>query len=100
MRCDARDSRSMTFTIGVISDTHGLLRSEAERQPAGVDRVIHGGDVGSPDIVPAFRRIAPVSAIRGNVYTGTWVDEFPETRAVRFSTLAKSVVNVEAEADL
>ncbi len=75
----------MAFRIGIISDTHGLLRSEAERCLAGVDHIIHGGDIGSPDIVPALRCIAPVSAIRGNVDTGAWADEFPETRTVRFA---------------
>jgi putative phosphoesterase len=75
----------MTFKIGIISDTHGLLRPEAERCLAGVDHIIHAGDIGSPDIVPALDRIAPVSAIRGNVDTGAWADEFPEIRTVRIA---------------
>lgn len=75
----------MAFRIGIISDTHGLLRPEAERCLAGVHHIIHSGDVGSPDIVPALRRIAPVSAIRGNVDTGPWASEFPETLTVRFA---------------
>lgn len=58
------------FRIGIISDTHGVLRPEAERLLAGVDHIIHGGDIGNPDIVPALRRIAPVTAIRGNVDNG------------------------------
>src|ERR1700722_2756912 len=55
----------MTFRIGIISDTHGLLRPEAERRLAGVDHIIHGGDIGRPEIIDALRRIAPVTAIRG-----------------------------------
>ena len=65
--------------IGVISDTHGLLRPEAVRMLAGVDYIVHGGDIGDPDIIPALRRIAPVTAIRGNVDTGDWAEEFADT---------------------
>jgi predicted phosphodiesterase len=46
----------MTFKIGIISDTHGLLRPEAERHLAGVDHIIHGGDIGRPEIIDALRR--------------------------------------------
>jgi predicted phosphodiesterase len=53
----------MTFRIGIISDTHGLLRPEAERGLTGVDHIIHAGDIGRPEIVDALRRIAPVTAI-------------------------------------
>jgi uncharacterized protein len=72
----------MTFRIGIISDTHGLLRPVAERLLAGVDHIIHGGDIGNPDVVPALRRIAPVTAIRGNVDTGDWAAEFADTELV------------------
>jgi putative phosphoesterase len=75
----------MTFRIGIISDTHGLLRPEAERCLAGVDHIIHGGDVGSSDIVAALSRIAAVTAIRGNVDKGAWADAFPETQTVRLA---------------
>lgn len=75
----------MAVKIGIISDTHGLLRPEAERCLAGVDHIIHGGDVGSPDIVTALRRIAPVTAIRGNVDTGAWANDFPEIQTVRLA---------------
>jgi predicted phosphodiesterase len=57
----------MTFRIGIISDTHGLLRPEAERCLASVDHIIHGGDIGGPEIIDALRRIAPVTAIRGRL---------------------------------
>jgi len=75
----------MTFTIGIISDTHGLLRPEAERVLAHVDHIIHGGDIGDPEIITALRRIAPVTAIRGNVDTGEWATEFAETEFVRLA---------------
>jgi uncharacterized protein len=75
----------MAFKIGIISDTHGLLRPEALLRLSGVDHIIHGGDIGGPEIVPALRGIAPVTAIRGNVDTGDWASEFPETAHVRIA---------------
>jgi uncharacterized protein len=75
----------MTFRIGIISDTHRLLRPEAERLLAGADHIVHGGDIGRPEIVAALRRIAPVTAIRGNVDTGDWAREYPETERVRLA---------------
>ncbi len=58
--------------IGVISDTHGLLRPEALQRLAGVEHIIHAGDSGSPDIFPRLGKIAPVTAVRGNVNTQEW----------------------------
>lgn len=75
----------MTFRIGIISDTHGLLRPEAERCLSGVDHIVHGGDIGNPDIIAALRRIAPVTAIRGNVDTATWAYEYADTATVRLA---------------
>lgn len=68
--------------VGVISDTHGLLRPEAERQLAGVAHIVHAGDIGRPDIIDSLRRIAPVTAIRGNVDTGSWARAYPHTVTV------------------
>ena len=75
----------MTFKIGIISDTHGLLRREAKRRLAGVDHIIHGGDIGRSEIIDALRRIAPVTAIRGNVDIGDWAAAYPETELVRLA---------------
>jgi uncharacterized protein len=71
--------------IGIISDTHGLLRPEAERHLAGVDHIIHGGDIGRPDVLVALRRIAPVTAIRGNVDTGEWAKDYADTERLRLA---------------
>jgi len=68
--------------IGVISDTHGLLRPEAEQRLAGVAHIIHAGDIGKPDVIARLCRIAPVTAIRGNVDTGPWAEAYPETTTV------------------
>ena len=75
----------MTFRIGIISDTHGLLRPEAERCLAGVDHIIHGGDIGSPGIIEVLRLIAPVTAIKGNVDVAGWANDYPDTAAVRLA---------------
>ena len=83
----------MTFRIGIISDTHGLLRPEAERRLAGVDHIVHGGDIGGPDIIAALRRIAPVTAIRGNVDTGDWAREYADTELVHFSVRSVFVLH-------
>jgi uncharacterized protein len=81
------------FRIGIISDTHGLLRPEAERLLASVDHIIHGGDIGNPDIVPALRRIAPVTAIRGNVDNGDWAAEFADTELAKLAGLSIYVLH-------
>src|SRR6202046_5186669 len=65
--------------IGVISDTHGLLRREALDALRGSDEIIHAGDVGAPEILDQLRDIAPMTAVRGNVDKGAWAGELPET---------------------
>lgn len=65
--------------IGVISDTHGLLRAEALELLRGVDLILHAGDVGKPFILGALGEIAPVLTVRGNVDVGPWADALPET---------------------
>jgi putative phosphoesterase len=65
--------------IGLISDTHGLLRPEAVRALGGSDLIVHAGDVGAPEILEELRRIAPVIAVRGNVDRGPWAEALPET---------------------
>lgn len=67
------------MVFGVISDTHGLLRPEALAALEGVDRIVHAGDVGTPEILDALRRIAPVCAVRGNVDTQVWARTLPVT---------------------
>ena len=73
--------------IGVISDTHGLLRPEAVDLLRGSEHILHAGDIGSPEIIPALRKIAPVTAIRGNVDTQPWTRDFAETEVVELGGL-------------
>ncbi len=68
--------------IGVISDTHGLLRPEAVSALAGVELIIHAGDIGEPEILAALAQIAPVHAVRGNTDRAGWAADLPLTRVV------------------
>lgn len=70
--------------IGVISDTHGLMRPEAKAALQGSELIIHAGDIGGPEIIKELKQIAPVHAIRGNIDKGQWAGEFPETEVVQF----------------
>jgi putative phosphoesterase len=66
-------------TIGLISDTHGLLRHVAVEALRGSELILHAGDVGKPEILEELRKIAPVVAVRGNVDTAPWAQALPET---------------------
>ncbi len=68
--------------IGVLSDTHGLLRPEALAELQGVDHILHAGDVGDPAILDRLRQIAPLTSIRGNVDTTGPCAQLPSTEAV------------------
>jgi len=74
----------VNWQIGVISDTHGLLRESALRALAGVDHIIHAGDVGHPQILVRLSEIAPVTAIRGNIDKGDFAASLPATEVVVF----------------
>ncbi len=67
------------WTVGVISDTHGLLRPEALTALRGADLVVHAGDIGDPGILDALRAIAPIVAVRGNVDRQRWAVKLPAT---------------------
>jgi len=68
--------------IGLISDTHGLLRPEAVKGLDGCELIVHAGDVGKPEILDRLREIAPVTAVRGNVDKGEWASQLPLTAVV------------------
>lgn len=70
--------------IGVISDTHGMLRPAAVDALKGCDHILHAGDVGDPDILDRLREVAPVTAVRGNVDRGAWAEDLPLTECVEF----------------
>jgi uncharacterized protein len=68
--------------IGLISDTHGLLRPAALVALQGCDLIIHAGDLGKPEIIDQLRALAPVVAVRGNIDKGDWASQLPETAVV------------------
>jgi putative phosphoesterase len=68
----------MAKRIGVISDTHGLLREQMKGRLRGCDLIVHAGDVGNPDVLAQLRQIAEVIAVRGNMDKGAWARELPE----------------------
>jgi hypothetical protein len=74
--------RRDSVRIGVISDTHGLLRPEAVRALRGVDLIVHAGDVGAPAILEGLRAFARVLAVRGNNDRGAWARALPETETI------------------
>ena len=88
------------FRIGIISDTHGLLREVALSALHGSDLIIHAGDIGSAEIVPALRRIAPVVAVRGNVDKQAWARAFPEREVVEHENQSLYVLHNISELDV
>ena len=90
----------MPETIGVISDTHGLLRQEAIDALRGCDRIIHAGDVGTPDILEQLRWLAPVVAVRGNIDEDGWAMSLPRSKAVELDGHTIYVLHILADLDL
>jgi len=86
--------------IGVVSDTHGLLRPEAITALRGSDHIIHAGDVGSPEILDKLSTIAPVTAVRGNVDKGAWTCNLPGTQVLELGGISLYVLHDLAQLDL
>jgi putative phosphoesterase len=86
--------------IGVISDTHGLLRPEAVAALQGAEHIIHAGDVGDPAILEQLARVAPVTAVRGNVDRDAWAQKLPETNVLEVAGVSIYVLHNLAELDL
>lgn len=86
--------------LGVLSDTHGLLRPEVLPALAGVSHILHAGDVGNPDILDALRQIAPVTAIRGNIDRSGPCAELPPTEAVELGGHLLYLVHALPDLDL
>jgi uncharacterized protein len=83
--------------VGVISDTHGLLRPEAIAALKGADLIIHAGDVGAPNVIDALRKLAPTFVVRGNVDKAHWADALPATTHVEVGGLLFHVLHDIAE---
>jgi putative phosphoesterase len=86
--------------IGVISDTHGLLRPEAIEALQGSDYIIHAGDIGDPQILDKLAAIAPLTAVRGNVDHGAWAHKIPATNVLEIGEVSIFVLHDIQELDL
>jgi putative phosphoesterase len=86
--------------VGVISDTHGLLRPEAIDALRGAELIVHAGDVGNADVLDALRAIAPTTAVRGNVDTGAWGATLPATEVVEVGRVRLYVLHDISTLDL
>ncbi|NML29783.1 metallophosphoesterase family protein [Paraburkholderia antibiotica] len=92
-----RTSSSSIARIGLISDTHNLVRPEALRYLDGCDAIIHAGDICKPDVLDALARIAPVTAVRGNNDTGDWAASLPTHARLTVQQVTILVVHDLAE---
>ena len=90
----------MHMHIGLISDTHGLLRPQALLALGGSDLIIHAGDVGKPEVLAALQKLAPVVAVRGNVDKTPWADILPETAVAEAGSVLLYVLHDVQALDL
>jgi putative phosphoesterase len=86
--------------VGVISDTHGLLRPQALTALEGADLIVHAGDIGPPDILARLRMIAPTFAVRGNVDTSPWGRSLPASEVVEAAGRLLYVLHDRADLDV
>jgi putative phosphoesterase len=86
--------------VGVISDTHGLLRPEAVAALQESDYIIHAGDVGDPQILDQLAAIAPVTAVRGNVDRDEWAQKIPTTHVLEIGEVSIYVLHRIQDLDL
>lgn len=96
----AGQEKSRPRLIGVISDTHGLVRPEALAALRGAELIVHAGDIGGPEVVAALESVAAVAAIRGNNDQGAWARKFPPTAAVRIGAVKLYLIHNIGELDV
>lgn len=89
-----------SLLVGVISDTHGLLRPEAVAALRGARLIVHAGDIGGPSVLHELRRVAPVVAVRGNNDHGGWAREIPLTEVVQAGPARLYVLHDLSQLDL
>jgi uncharacterized protein len=92
--------RRRSTLVGIISDTHGLLRPAALAALQGSDLIIHAGDVGKPEVIAELNRVAPTFVVRGNVDNGEWAAGLPATARVEAGGQAFFVLHEIAQLDL
>jgi putative phosphoesterase len=83
----------MALRVGVISDTHGLLRPQATAFLRGCDHILHGGDIGGPEILDQLAALAPVAAVRGNNDSQPWAASLPDTRLLQLGGVRVFIIH-------
>lgn len=86
--------------LGIISDTHGLLRPEALAALRGYERILHAGDIGKPEVLQALNPLAPVTAVRGNNDKGAWAEELPECARLTVAQTGIYLIHDLADLDI
>ena len=89
-----------TFRVGLISDTHGLVRDEAVAALKGCSHILHAGDIDGPEVLDELRRLAPVTAVRGNNDRGEWARAIPAYEVIEFGPVSVYLRHDEAELDV
>lgn len=92
-------SNQVSQQIGIISDTHGLLRPEAIAALEGSDLILHAGDIGNPEVLMALNQIAPVVAVRGNNDRGEWAESIAEREMVQREHVSIYLLHIIQELD-
>lgn len=83
--------------VGVISDTHGLLRPEAVDALVGSSLILHAGDIGKPEVLQELQTIAPIIAVRGNNDKGSWVENIPERETIEVEKVSIHLLHIVKE---
>ena len=91
---------TQTTRIGLISDTHGLMRDEAVAALKGCQHILHAGDIDEPEVLVKLRKLAPVTVVRGNNDRGAWARAIPVYDVVEFGTVSVYVRHDELELDI
>lgn len=91
---------TQTIRIGLISDTHGLVRDEAVAALKGCQHILHAGDIDEPEVLVKLRKLAPVTVVRGNNDRGSWAQAIPEYEVVEFGAVSIYLRHDEAELDI
>jgi putative phosphoesterase len=92
-------SGSRSVSVGLISDTHGLLRPQALAALRGCRLIVHAGDIGAPQVLEALARIAPVTAVRGNNDNGPWANDLRDTEVLDIAQKRVGVIHNLSELD-
>jgi putative phosphoesterase len=96
---ESTKKKARLHVIGLISDTHGLIRPQALEVLAGVELIVHAGDIGKSEVVAALKAISPVCAIKGNNDTGAWAKPLPETQLIRTGDASLFIIHNVKELD-